>query len=402
MSPEPKRAASSPWAALWTLDREIAYLNHGSFGACPRSVQAHRARLQAQLENGPVQFLARDLEARLDEARRSLGAFVGAGPDDLAFVGNATTGVNTVLRSLDFGPGDEILTTNHAYGACRCAMDFTVARTGARLVVADVPFPLHDSSEVVERVVSRVTPKTRLAVLDHVTSVTGLIFPIERLVRELRGKGVETLVDGAHAPGMVPLDLSKIGASFYTGNAHKWLCAPKGAAFLHVRRDRQAEIHPLVISHGYGHEGGRSRFLAEFDWTGSRDPTAWLSIPESIRMLGGILPGGWSELMERNHDLVLKARAILMRALDIEEPCPETMIGSIASLPLPAMAPGRKGARLDSEGLRDLLHREHRMEVFFHAWPGPSGMLTRLAAQLYNFEDQYVRLAEALREVVGR
>ena len=283
----------------WSLDPKVIYLNHGSFGACPTVVLQMQSDLRREMESEPVDFLVRRLPARLDEARKVFAAFVGAEPADLVFVPNATTGVNAVLRSLDFAPGDELLTTSHVYAACRKTLDFISSRSGARVVVADVPFPIESEDEVVAPILAAVTARTRLALLDHITSPTALVYPIRRLVEELDSRGVDTLVDGAHAPGMVPLDLEGLGAAYYTGNAHKWLCAPKGAAFLFVRRDRQAGLHPSAISHGYS-----LGFHAEFDWTGTCDPTAWLCIPEAI-----LRPQhkqrwperqGWTNLIERD------------------------------------------------------------------------------------------------------
>src|SRR5262245_52656113 len=235
---------------LWLLDSNVTFLNHGSFGSCPRPVLEFQQRLRERLERQPVQFFVHDLEGLLDQARIELANFLGAEADDLVFVPNATTGVNTVLRSQTFRPGDEILVTNHEYNACRNALNVAAERSGTVVVVAHIPFPLKTEDEVVDGVLAGVTQCTRLALLDHVTSHTCLVFPMARLVDELSKRGIETLVDGAHAPGMIPLNLRELGAAYYTGNAHKWLCAPKGAGFLYVRRDRQQLIRPLVISHG--------------------------------------------------------------------------------------------------------------------------------------------------------
>jgi isopenicillin-N epimerase len=381
----------------WALDPAITFLNHGSFGACPRAVLEAQQRLRDELEAEPVRFLARELEGRLDAARAALASFLGADPDDLAFVSNATSGVNTVLRSLHFSRGDELLTTDHAYEACRNALDFAAARAGCRVVVARIPFPLAHEDLAIEAVLAAVTPRTRLALLDHVTSPTGLILPMARLIAELDRRGVDALVDGAHAPGMVPLDLAALGAAYYTGNCHKWLCAPKGSAFLHVRRDRQAGIRPLVLSHGASSSrADRSRFRLEFDWTGTRDPTAFLAVPEAIRVLGAALPGGWPAVMARNRDLALEARAALAETLGIAPPSPRGMVGALAALPLadgPGAAPG-------PDALQDALLAHHGIEVPVMSWPPPRGRLLRISAQLYNTRADYERLATALRALL--
>lgn len=377
--------------SLWRLDPAVTFLNHGSFGACPAVVLDRQATLRAEMEREPVDFLSTHLPARLNAAREGFAPFLGADPQDLVFVPNATSGVNAVLRSLSFAPGDEILLTSHTYAACQKTVDFIVSRTGARAVVAPLPFPLASDAELVEPILGRVTPRTRLALLDHVTSPTALVLPVARLVAELRARGVETLVDGAHAPGMVPLALEKLGAAYYTGNAHKWLCAPKGAAFLYVRRDRQADLHALTISHGY--PGG---FRAEFDWTGTSDPTPWLCIPEAVRYLGTLLPGGWPEIMATNRALALAARSVLLERFGIPSPCPESMVGSIASIPLPTPAPGSPAARLDADGLCAWI-RERGVRTWTYAHPVP---LVRVSAQLYNNLDQFRRLADLLEEAL--
>ena len=383
-------------AELWPLERGVIFLNHGSFGACPAEVLRHQAALRAEMEAEPVRFLSRELDDRLDAARRALAAFVGADPDDLAFVVNATSGVNAVLRSLAFRPGDELLTTDHAYNACRNTLDFVAGRAGARVVVARVPFPIASPAEVVDAVMARVTPGTRLALLDHVTSPTALVLPIERLIADLAGRGVEVMVDGAHAPGMVPLDLRTLGAAYYSGNCHKWLCAPKGSAFLWVRRDRRPDVRPLTISHGANAtRTDRSRFHLEFDWTGTSDPTAWLTVPAAIEYLGSLLPGGWPALMARNRALALEARQLVCTAAATPPPCPDEMVGSLASIVLPDGPPADIGWRRP-DPLQRRLFDGWGIEVPVMSWPAAPRRLLRISAQLYNRRDHYARLAEAL------
>jgi len=389
----------SPFAGIWTLDPGIHYLNHGSFGACPRPVLEFQADLRARIEREPVDFLHRQLGGRLAEAREALGAFIGATPDGLAFVPNATYAVNAALRSWDLKPGDEVLTTDHTYGACRKALEFVVARRGARVVVARVPFPLLGPEEIIGAMLEAVTPRTRLALLDHVTSPTALVIPLAELVEPLRGRGVECIVDGAHALGMIPLELDRLGAACYTANAHKWLCAPKGAAFLHVRSDLRDRIRPLVISHGYEPGVAAVRFREEWDWTGTDDPTAYLSIPECLRVLGGLLPGGIAALMERNHALVLRGRDIVLETLRLVPSCPDALIGSMAALPLPAATPASPVGRLGQDALAAWT-RERGIESWFFPWPCPGGKLVRLSAQIYNHEEQYRALAALLREAL--
>lgn len=376
----------------------MTFLNHGSFGSCPRPVLEFQRALQDRLERQPIRFLVRELEGLLDEARGALARFVGAAPDDLVFVPNATAGVNTVLRSLRFEAGDEILLTNHEYNACRNAAEFAAQRAGARVVVAEVPFPLESAETPVEAVLGRVSRRTRLALLDHVTSPTGLVFPVERLVGELAARGIDTLVDGAHGPGMVPLQLDQLGAAYYTGNCHKWLCAPKTAAFLHVRRDRQSTVRPLVISHGANSpRTDRSRFLLEFGWPGTFDPAACLSVSEAIRCIGARVPGGWPEVMRRNRDLALAGRRLLCDALHIRPPCPEAMIGALAAVPLPDAPAGELTvAPLFLEPLQDRLLAESGIEVPVIPWPGRPKRLLRISAQLYNSRPDYEQLAKVL------
>jgi isopenicillin-N epimerase len=386
--PNVLQSTSVDWKQLWSLDPSITFLNHGSFGACPIAVLEQQQALRQQLEAEPVRFFARELEPLLDAARMELAQFVGADPENLAFVPNATTGVNTILRSLSLQPGDELLTTNHEYNACRNALNAIAAQTGAQVVVAEVPFPLESAEQVIEAVLSRVSAKTKLLLIDHVSSQTALVMPIEAIAKTLSAQGIDTLVDGAHAPGMVPLDLESMGVTYYTANCHKWLCAPKGAAFLYVKRERRSHIRPLVISHGANSpRTDRSFFRLEFDWTGTADPTPFLCVPEAIRVMGSLLPGGWPELMQQNRTKALAARQILCNALKVEPPCPDSMIGSMATVPLPSGS---------VETLYDALCHHYQIEVPVIPWhPAPTRLL-RVSAQLYNTLAEYDQLASAL------
>ncbi|XGV99218.1 MAG: aminotransferase class V-fold PLP-dependent enzyme [Leptolyngbya sp. BL-A-14] len=391
---EARHSSNSQFSSNWSLNPAITFLNHGSFGACPSAVLEIQQQFRARMEHQPLQFFGRDLEALLDDARIDLAAFVGADPDDLAFVPNATTGINTVLRSLVFAPGDELLTTNQEYNACRNALNYVAERYRLKIVVADIPFPIQAPQQVTDALVGSVSARTRLALIDHVVSQTGLVFPLAELVQALSQQGVETLVDGAHAPGMVPLNLQALGATYYTGNCHKWLCAPKGAAFLYVQRDRQPLIRPLTISHGANApRTDRSRFRLEFDWTGTDDPSAYLSVPAAIRVMGSLLPGGWDDVMAKNHALAIEARRLLCETLEIAPPCPESMLGSLAVVPLPDGNP---------QWLQDSLLEHYRIEVPIVPYPTASSRLVRVSAQLYNQPEQYAFLATAIAELLHK
>lgn len=390
------------WRSLWLLDEAVTYLNHGSFGACPRAVLEAQSALRERMEREPVRFFASEFEGMLDRARRSLAEFVGARAEDIAFVPNATTAVNTILRALDLKPGDELLITDHEYNACRNATHVAAASAGARVVTAEIPFPLEGPDDVVEALLGRVSERTKVCLIDHVTSPTALVLPIERIVRELQEKRIVVLVDGAHGPGMLPLGVEAMGAEFYTGNCHKWLCAPKGAAFLWVREDWRRAVRPLVMSHGANSpRKDRSRFHLEFDWVGTMDLTPYLSVPEAIRYLGGLLPGGWPELMDRNRETALAARRRLCDRLGISLPCPDEMIGSIASFPMP----DGESTAWDQIMDRDPIHRElfdrYQIEVPVFPWPHPPKRVLRISAQLYNTPQEYESLAEALAKVLA-
>lgn len=375
----------------WLLDPAITFLNHGSFGACPRRVLEFAARTREELETDPVEFMIQELPRRLGEVRAELAAFIGAAPADVVFTTNATSGVNAVLRSAELSPGDEILVTNQAYGPCRNALEYVAKERGASVVVARVPFPLESVEQITAAVLDAASARTRLALIDHVTSPTGLVFPIAELTAALQARGTRVLVDGAHAPGMVALDLRALGADYYAANLHKWCCAPKGAGFLWVNPKHQKEVYPLVISAGYSTPAGPN-FQAMFDWPGTFDPAAWLAVGEALRAVGE-LGDGWSNVMQTNRALALRAQQLLCSALGVPQPAPLELVGALAAVPLPA-PPG--GFRTSGAGLHDAL-RAARIEVPIIEWPDGQHRIVRVSAQLYNTFEEYELLAAELR-----
>jgi isopenicillin-N epimerase len=372
----------------------LVFLNHGSFGACPTPILDLQSRLRAALEASPVQFLWRHYEARLEPNREALAAFIGANPRNLVLVTNATTAVNAVVRSWPLRAGDEILTTNLDYNACRNVLLEAARVAGAKVVVAEIPFPVTGAGAVLEAILAAVTARTRFALIDHVTSGSALVLPIEEITRELADRGVAVLVDGAHAPGMLPLDLTTFQPAWYCGNLHKWVCAPKGCAFLWARDDCQAALQPAVISHGNNTpREGFSAFQDRFDWAGTFDPTAWLCLEETLRWLGQLLPGGWPAVMAHNHQLACEARRILCGALEVAPPCPAAMLGSMATIPLPARFQARQPAgRVAPEQAR--LYDEFQIEVPF-VTIGNLRCL-RVSAHLHNAAPEYEFLAAAI------
>lgn len=390
----------SPHHDRFALDPAITFLNHGSFGACPREVLEAQSAIRARMEAEPVRFFLHEAPAMLDSARETIARLVGADPQDLVFVRNATEGVATILaaRARALAPGDELLTTDHAYAACKHALDHLAAQTGARVTVARVPFPLSDPREVTDAVLAATTPRTVLALLDHVTSPTGLVFPIAEIVAALRERGVETLVDGAHAPGMLDLDLDRLGAAYYTGNLHKWLCAPKGCAILHVRRDLAEGVHPLVVSHGLRSTRQRPRLWEEFDWTGTADPSPYLAAPAALAALESMLPGGLPALRAHNRALTLHARDRLCATLGVPPPAPDAMIGSLAAVPLPPAAEPPRGSAFDVGPLGAALMERHRIEIPIVPWPAPPHRLVRIACQIYVGHDDVEHLCRALAQ----
>jgi len=381
----------------WDLNPEVTLLNHGSFGAAPRVVLAEQRRLQDALEREPLRWLApeRDLYPKLDAVRSTLSTFLGCRTADLAFVHNATDGVNAVLRSFEFAAGDEIVVTDHGYNACTNAARFVAERAGAKVVVAEIPFPIAGPDEAAEAIDRACTDRTRMILVDQITSPTGIILPIDAIVARARERGIRTLVDAAHSAGMVEMDLDATGADHTTGNLHKWVCGPKVSGYLHVREEHQGEVRPCVISHAANVVWpGRSRFIAEFDWTGTFDPTPLLAVPRALQFLDEVLPGGMAAVRAANHALVLEGRAILCDALGVEPPAPDSMIGSLVTLPLPDGPPPPAGRQ---DELHETLYERYQIEVPVLHWPVHGRRWIRISAQIYNAPEDYEKLAAALR-----
>lgn len=359
------------------LDPEVAFLNHGSFGACPRSVFERYQAWQHELEREPVDFLARRLPDLLEGARASLAAYLGCEPGDLAFVQNATTGVNLAARSLDLTPGDEVLATDLEYGACDLAWDWVCRRSGARYVRAPVALPLGGPSELVDSLFAAASERTRVVYVSHVTSETALVLPVDEIVARARELGLATVVDGAHAPAQVSVDLAALGADFYSGNCHKWLCGPKSAGFLHVRPEHQDAVDAAIVSWGYSE--GRT-FSQRVEIQGTRDPAAYLAVPDAIRFQE---QRGWDEIRDRCRDLTREARAELCDLLGTEPLAPDSMLAQMATVRLPRPAPE----------LSDWLFTRHRVEI---PVGGTRDDLLRLSVAAYTTRAEIDRLLAAL------
>lgn len=388
----------NPYRQHWTLDPEVTFLNHGSYGACPARIQLKQQELRQELEKEPVRFMAHRTSL-LDHSRARLAQFVGAPMADLAFVPNATYGVNSAIAAQRWKPGDEVLVTDHEYNACRNALDFAAERWGATVVVVTLPFPLKQPKQVVDAMLAKVTERTVFCLVDHITSPTALVLPVAEIIQAMRAKGIRTLIDGAHAPGQLPLNLKALGADYYTGNLHKWACAPKGSAFLYVRPELQEDIHPVAISHGYNaNTEHRSRFLQEFDWTGTFDPTAWGSVAFVLDFMEDLVDGGWKAIMQRNHDLALSMRTMLAERFNTELPAPDSMIGTMASVFIPNAAV--KTVEKRNTSVYAELRDQWGIQIPAIPLPDDLGTVVRISAHIYNTEAEYHRLAEAIESLL--
>jgi isopenicillin-N epimerase len=366
----------------------VVFLNHGSFGACPAPVFTEYQRWQLELERQPVEFLGRRAKHLLAEARKALGVYVGAGGSDLVYYPNSTTAVNVIARSIDFHPGDEILTTDHEYGATERAWQFSCERTGAVLVRQHIQVPVGDPSDVRDAVWAGRTDRTRVLFLSEITSSTALRFPVKSLVQLAAQHGIITVIDGAHAPGQIDVDLAQLGCDFYVGTCHKWMCAPKGSAFLYARADVQDTLAPLVVSFGWHSESpGPSRFIDEHEYQGTRDISAFLSVPAAIEYMR---QRDWPRVREASRALLTLARRNLGQLRGVVAVTGDTTL-QMASFLLP---------RCDAQRVQSRLYDEYRIEVPVGRWGGRE--LLRVSVQAYNSVADIDALSQALSEVLAQ
>ena len=369
------------------LDQDVIFLNHGSYGATPRPVFDVYQDWQRRLERQPVLFLGREFNNLIQEARLALGKYINADADDLVFIPNATHGANIIARSLDLKPGDEILTTDHEYGACDFTWEFVCKASGAHYIRHAIPLPVPTPGEIAQRFLAGITPQTKAIYLSHITSSTALRLPVEQICQGARAKGVLSIVDAAHSPGQIPVDLQQLGADVVFGNCHKWMLAPKGSAFLYVRREVQKIIQPLIVSWGY--EAAPefttgSRFVDLLQWTGTKDPAAALSVPTAIRFME---EHHWQDVRDRCHQLLQQAliRICDLTGLPPAYPLESDFYSQMAVAPLPPCDPAT---------LKRRLYDEYKIEVPITDWQGRQ--FIRISIQAYNGPNDVEMLLYAL------
>jgi len=377
---------------LFLLDPEIIFLNHGSFGACPRPVFEVYQAWQRQLERQPVLFLGRQLDELLKESRQTLGKYVNASANDLVYIHNATQGVNIVARSLHLGPGDEVLTSDQEYGACDYTWEFVCSKTGASYIHQPIHLPIQSEAEMVEQLWQGVTPRTKLIYLSHITSPTSLDLPVGAICKRAAEAGILTVIDGAHAPGHIPLDLQLLGADFYSGNCHKWMLSPKGAGFLYSNPRVQSLIEPLVVSWGYhaaSETSTGSRFIDYLQWTGTTDPAAALSVPSAIQFMA---EHNWEGVRQECHNLLQDAvqRICDLTGLSPLYPLVSNFYHQMASIPLPQT--------VQLSELKTHLYDDYHIEVPVMEWQGRN--LLRVSVQGYNTPEEMDALVNALEALL--
>lgn len=388
----------------WTIDPTLTFLNHGSYGSVPRSVQEAQAELRARMERDSVRFFKVDLERLMDEVRVRIGQLVHCRPADIAPMPNATVALCAVLNNTKLEPGDEVLITDHEYMSIVNELERVCAAKGAKVVKAKIPFPIESPDQITASVLAAATPRTKIAFIAHITSATSLIFPVTPIVRALMARGIEVCVDGAHTPGQIEIDIQGLAPTYYVGSFHKWLSCPKGSGFLYVRTDKQPGFRPHALSsRAHKVRPERPLFLRDFDYVGTNDYSPMLCVPHAIDALQALLPGGLPALYRANHNLVLKARDIVCRALGIDAPAPDAMIGSMVTLPLPEPSQEMLSRTTEyDDPLQDALLNRHRIVTPIWRLAADNRRVIRISAHQYNTTEHFEKLAIALREELAR
>ena len=388
----------------WHIDPGITFLNHGSFGACPKPVLETQRALQERMESELVDFLLRDLEGLIDENRAKLADFLDGNPKRMVFVPNATTGVNAVVQSLNLPPGSEILTTTHVYNACANILEIKADHISGSVNYLDLPFPVANPDTWLESLAANLSEKTSLVLLDHISSSSALLFPVKEMIgiiRQVTPRAI-IIIDGAHAPGQIPVSLLDLNADFYTGNLHKWVMTPKSVAFIHCGSDELiGQLRPLTISHGANSRRiDRPFHQLEFDWVGTIDPTPVLCIQSAIEWVEKSVPGGWQVLMDRNHRLACEARRELCGHWGVDSPCPDSIIPAMATIFLPKGLPEfPPTANQLLPGLQEKLRSEFQIEVPTPSLRNRQDKWIRVSCQAYNSMNQYRQLASAIQSL---
>lgn len=386
---------------VWPLGAGLTYLNHGSYGSCPAYVLERQDEIRARMERDPTRFFKVDLEKLSDRARQAVATLINAPFEDVALMGNGTIAMAVALHAAGLAAGDEVVVTDHEYSATINELTRICQFTGARIVKAQLTVPVSGDDQVFYAVANAITDRTKLVVVSHITSASAIILPVERIARLCREKGIEVLLDGAHTPGQVKIDIQALAPTYYAASCHKWLNAPKGSGFLYVHPSAQEKVRSRVQSCRVHVKRPRKAFLCDTDYVGTGDYTANLVIPDVIEHMAAQLPGGWDEIIASNHAKIIAARQLVCARTPARPMAPDAMIGTMASLTLPPN-PDRTRPTCYEDALQDALHERHAIQVPVWEMPGVTPRVTRLSAQLYNHMGEYEMFAEALNEELER
>ena len=369
------------------LDPKVIFLNHGSFGACAKPNYDNLLFWQNKLESEPVHFFEDLLEQELENSRFSLSNYINCDQNNLVYFSNPTTAINAVARSIKLKPGDEVLSTNHIYGALDRTWRYICKQTKANFIKAEIPFSISSNENFLDLFFSYINNNTKVIFISHITSMTAMIFPVKEIIKFAKKNNIISIIDGAHVPGHIDLNINKLEPDIYTGACHKWMCTPKGISFLYVKKELQNIIHPLVVSWGWESDNpGKSNFLDWHQWQGTRDMSAFLTIPTAIQFLE---ENNWIEIRQKCKDLVVSTRKTILDIFDIESPCPDSWLGQMASIPLPIK---------DPELLKKVLLEKYKIQVPVFKWENKS--ILRYSIQAYNTKSDLDRLIVALEDLL--